>query len=287
MSRRLTFHPGEMRTAARRLERTSANNHDILEYLQGAPLFDIGSSDRANHIMPRLTQVRRHAADRRRALREMASFIRARALLAEIADGTSDAKGKVTDGDAKGLLPKGAGEAVGGVKLGIEALARKMEREFLRGGWIDAQGRLRGRKGSPKGTPHSWSKLSKVAKRLPIIGHLDSAAQMLNALFGKGRKGHRIEAAGGALGSIGGGAMLGTAVSIALIGGPPGLVGIAVLGAAVLGANYGGKAGKYIGKNVVVPLWNGTKSVAAGLASLSRQGFQLAKKGLRILGIHL
>lgn len=287
MSPRLTFHPGEMRNAARRLERASAENHDILESIQEAPLFDIGAADMANHILPRLTQVRRHAADRRRALREMANFIRARALLAEIADGTKDAKGKVTDGDAKGLLPKGAGDAVSGVRLGIEALARKMEREFLRGGWIDSQGRLRGRKGAPKGTPHSWSKLSKVAKRLPIIGHLDSAAQMLNALFGKGRKGHRIEAAGGVLGSIGGGAMLGTAVSIGLMGGPPGLVGVAVLGAAILGANYGGKAGQYIGKNVVVPLWNGTKSVAQGLASLSKKGFQLAKKGLKILGIHL
>jgi hypothetical protein len=287
MSPRVTFHPGEMRTAARRFEHASADNHDILEYIQGAPLFDIGAADMANQIVPRLTQVRRHAADRRRALREMANFIRARALLAEIADGTRDARGKVTDGDAKGFLPKGAGEAVGGVQLGIEALARKMEREFLRGGWIDSQGRLRGRRGAPKGTPNSWSKLSKIAKRLPLIGHLDNAAQMLNALFGKGRKGHRIEAAGGTLGSIGGAAMLGTVASIALIGGPPGLVGVAVLGAAVLGATYGGKLGRYVGKSVIVPLWNGTKSVAQGLASLSKHGFQLAKKGLKILGIHL
>jgi hypothetical protein len=277
-----------MRAAARRFEQTGEQNHDILEQLrQNAPLFDVPAAERASHIDPRLTQVRRNAGDRRRALREMAGFLRARALLAEIADGTRDAKGKVKPGDAKGFLPKGAGEAIGGVQLGIAELARRMEREFLGGGWIDSKGHLRGRRGSPKGLPHSWSRLSKIAKKLPLIGKLDNAAQMLDALFGKGSKGHRVENASGILGSMGGGAALATVASVALMGGPPGLVGVAVLGAAIVGSQLGGSAGKFIGKNVVVPLWNGTKSVAQGLATLSKKGFNLAKKGLAILGIHL
>lgn len=70
MRPRLTFHPGEMRAAARRLERAAAENDDILEYVQGAPLFDIGDADLANQIMPRLTQVRQRRRPPPRAARD-------------------------------------------------------------------------------------------------------------------------------------------------------------------------------------------------------------------------
>jgi hypothetical protein len=274
MSRRLLFDPGLMDQAAARLDHGAQANHDLLAQISlvAAPSADVPNDEYAVHIEPRLTEVRRHAADRRRALREIARFIRARATLARVADAVGGAKGKVKG--PKGILPKGADVLIGGLDVALGEVARQMEREFLGGGWLDKNGKLHGRSGSPKGLPHSWSRLAKISKRLPLIGKADNVAQMFDALFGKNSKGHRAEALGGVVGSFG----MGTAASVAAVAfmtGPPGMVGLVALGAGIVGAELGTRAGKYVGKNVIKPLWSGLKDIGKSLKDLGAKGLGL------------
>jgi hypothetical protein len=274
MSRRVLFEPKVMDQAAARLDHGAQTNHDLMAQigLVAAPSADVPDNEYAIHMEPRLTEIRRHAADRRRALREIANFIRARATLARVADGVGGAKGKVKG--PKGILPQGAGVLIGELNVALGEVARHMEREFLDGGWLDKNGKLNGRTGSPKGLPHSWSRLAKISKRLPLIGKADTVAQMFDALFGKKSTGHRAEALGGVVGSFG----AGTAASVAAVAfmtGPPGMVGLVALGAGIVGAELGTRAGKYVGKNVIKPLWNGVKDIGKSLADLGAKGLGL------------
>jgi len=80
MAARLHFEPDVMDDAATRLDHGASENHTILAAmsLDASNIDTMPAHWYASYVEPGLSQVRANAADRRRALREMGNFIRAR-----------------------------------------------------------------------------------------------------------------------------------------------------------------------------------------------------------------
>jgi hypothetical protein len=283
MAQRLEFQPAHMRDAAAMFERHARDGVHIVEHLlRNHHLQSVPPDDLIGRVQPQIESVRRRADRRGGRLIEIANFVRARALLAELADQVEH--GKLEPGAAKSLLPFGSAAVVGGLSRGLSARAAQMEREFLKGGWMTGASRrgthyhpgsLNSRGRSPLGQPPSWSKISSLAKKLGGIGKFAGTVNrrfMLGeAIFNSKNDAERIKAVSGILGSRAGGTMA-VAATIAMMSGGPITIGAATIAAAIIGGYGGGKIGEFLGKNVVTPLWNGTKGLAKGIGKGIEKG---------------